>query len=256
MYNSAEPASENQRVNIFGYYIKTITFFIACLFFILATVHAVADNQSRIQQVISQYKSAPSDLKGASTQNMINELLLNPSSRKALDSSTKQIIKEQFNTNLGSETIILASLAGIESAQEKIKALAAKPIPKEDWFGTDWAARLMMARLGDQTSLNDIMTIANRQDLHKKSIIVAIDFKYVPQLTALDFLIKQLFSNERLESEIENGRGSIVAKYAISSLAVLLKNFPLEYRDHFGYTDDEVILAREWISKQTEWKFR
>lgn len=236
---------------------RIVPYLIAFLSFMLsAPSSAVAGNQSRMQNLISQYKSAPNDLKSASTRNMIDELLIDPTAHRSLDISTKKMIEERFNKNPEQQNIILASLAGIESAQEKIKALAAKPIPKEDWFGTDWTARLMMARLGDQTSLNDIMTIANRQDLHKKSIIVAIDFKYVPQLTALDFLIKQLFSNERLESEIENGRGSLVAKYAISSLAVLLKNFPLEYRDHFGYTDDEVILAHEWISKQTEWKFR
>lgn len=228
----------------------------ACLFFIIATVPAVADNQSRIQQIISQYKSAPSDLKGASTQNMINELLLNPSSRKALDSSTKEMIEEQFNQNLEAETIILASLAGVESAQEKIKLLAARPIPKEYWFGTDWAARLMMARLGDQVSLNNILTIANKQNLHAKSTTVTIDLKYVPQLTSLDFLKNQLFSDERLEPIKDTVPGSLVATYAASSLAIILQNFPLDYREDFSYSDDEVIQAREWMSQQTEWKFR
>lgn len=207
-------------MNTFNYPMRIVPCLIAFLSFMLsAPSSAVADNQSRMQNLISQYKSAPNDLKSASIRNMIDELLIDPTAQRSLDISTKKMIEEQFNKNPEQQNIILASLAGIESAQEKIKKLAAKPIPKEDWFGTDWTARLMMARLGDQTSLNDIMTIANREDLHKKSIIVAIDFKYVPQLTALDFLINQLFSNERLESEIENGRGSLVAKYAISSLA-------------------------------------
>lgn len=251
----AKLASENQVLNIFGYYIKATSLFIAYLALIFSEV-VLADTQSRMQNLTSQYKSAPSNLKGASTQNMINELLLNPKSRKTLDSSTKQIIEEQFNTNLGSETIILASLAGIESAQEKIKLIAAKPIPKEDWFGTDWAARLMMARLGDQVSLNDILTIANRQNFHAKSTTVAIDFKYVPQLATLDFLKNQLFSDERLEPVKNTVPGSLAAKYAMPSLAVLLENFPLDYREDFSYSDAEVIQAREWMSKQTEWKFR
>lgn len=244
-------------MKFFNYPIKAISFSIICLHFILSAAPAVADNQSRMQQAIAQYKSAPNDLKSASTRSMIDELLLNPTAQRSLDASTKKMIEEQFDKNLDQQIIILASLAGIESTQEKIRLLAAtKPLSADRRFGNDWAAKLMMARLGDQVSLSEILAIANSQNLHMRSTRVTIDFKYVPQLATLDFLKNQLFSDERLERIIETVPGSLVAKYAMASLAVLLKNFPLEYRDHFGYTDDEVILAREWISKQTEWKFR
>lgn len=235
---------------------KTAIFTIACLSFISSVAPASADNQSRMQSLTSQYKSTPNDLKGAITQIMIDELLLNPTAQRSLDISTKKIIEEQFNKDPEQETVILASLAGIESVQEKIRLLAAsKPLSPDRQFGNDWAAKLMMARLGDQVSLNDILTIADKQDFHTKSIRVTIDFKYVPQIATLDFLRNQLFSDGRL-SEIDNGERPLAATYAMASLAVLLKNFPLDYREHFGYTDEEVMKAREWMSQQTEWKFR
>lgn len=242
-------------MNILNYYIRILILIIVCLVLVYYKP-VLADTQPRMQTLISQYKATPDNLKDASTQNLIIEILIKPESRKSLDLSTKKIIEEQFKQNPDSENMILAALVGIESAQEKIKEIAAKPIPKEDWFGTDWAARLMMARLGDQASLNDILLIANRQNFHRKSTTVAIDFKYVPQINTLDFLKNQLFSDERLEPVKDTVPGSLAAKYAITSLAIILQNFPLDYREDFSYSNNEVIHAREWMDQQTEWKFR
>ena len=236
--------------------------------FVLSTIFVVyvaagvtaANAESALHTLTAEYLMAPNDEKSIATNNMIKALISDPSSTGVISADAKQTIEQEFNKYATRQNIILASLVNISSVEEKVRMLGSGPMrmPQSGRFDdtTQWAAKLMMARRGDQYSINDLLSFANEQDFHNKSIFVSTDFKYVPKLEIVEFLSEQLFSDERLESTKSSVLGVPAANYAASSLAVILKGFPVDYEEDFGYTEDDIVICRDWMIEQSEWKFK
>jgi hypothetical protein len=165
-----------------------------------------------------------------------------------------------FRQDIGRQTILLAGLAGVESVSDDLRLLARQPIREPSagrFFGTpEWAANLVLARQGDSLSIGALLDCAREQDLHTQVVVVAVDFQYVPQPEVVAFLQAYLGSDERLEPVKSTVQGLPVANYAASSLARMLAGFPVEYREDYSYTDEEIRACRVWMSTQKELRFR
>ena len=170
------------------------------------------------------------------------------------------MIEEQFHNNTTRETILLAGFAGIESLSDEIYSLAARPIEEPQagrFYGTKvWAANLVLARQGNSLSIAKLLDFAKKQDLHTRVVFILVDLQYVPQPEIVDFLRSYLDSDERLDSVKSTVKGILAANYAASSLARILLGFPVNYREDYSYSEEEIRACRIWMSKQKEWKYR
>jgi hypothetical protein len=191
----------------------------------------------------------------------VNGLLRALSSSRQVNVSrqSRDTLERLFRQNVDRQTILLAGLAGVESVSDDLRSLARQPIREPSagrFFGTpEWAAHLVLARRGDPQSLDALLDFARRQDLHTRVVVVAVDFQYVPQPEVVEFLQAHLESDERLEPVKTTVPGLPVANYAASSLARLLVGFPVEYREDYSYTDEEIRACRAWLSAQDQPKF-
>ena len=50
--------------------------------------------------------------------------------------------------------------------------------------------------------------------------------------------------------------GPLVAEYAIITLAKMLYGFAVDFKETYGYTEEEIQTCREWMSNQKEWQFK
>lgn len=190
-----------------------------------------------------------------------NELIDYLSSSKGIVVSerTKSILEAEFLKDANKETILLAGLAGVDAVSKQIREMADAPIvePRAGrFFGTkEWAANLVQARNGDVASADKLLDFTKSQDLHTQVVFVAVDLKYAPHPAVVDYLGRILNSNERLEPVKATVKGMPVANYAASSLAKILKGFPVDYREDYSYSPQEIQSCRSWMAAQKEWNF-
>lgn len=186
--------------------------------------------------------------------------ILSSSSKVRVNNETKALIERQFRADINRETILLAGLAGVASLSDEIQFWADRQISEPEagrFFGTnEWAANLVLARRGNALSLGKLLDFAEKQDFHTIATVVLVDLQYVPQPEVVDYLKKYLDSDERLEPVKPTVKGMLAANYAASSLARILEGFPLEYREDYSYSEQEIEACRVWMSKQKEWKTR
>lgn len=185
---------------------------------------------------------------------------LSSSKEPAVSEKTKSIIEAEFLKEANRETVLLAGLAGVDSVLEQIREIAEAPISAPEagrFFGTkEWAANLIITRNGDHTAANKLIEFAKTQDLHTQVVFVAVDMKYAPHPRVVEYLAGMLDSNERLEPVKPTVKGMPVANYAASSLAKMLKNFPVDYREDYSYSPKEIEACRDWMAAQKELNFR
>lgn len=219
-----------------------------------ATTDSTGDSVDRMLQILSTKSDA--DQGYAMTRALY---LLSSGKKTQVSNKTKELIGKLFDQDVNKETILLAGFAGVNSAHDQISYWAHRPIPEPDvgsFFGTnEWAANLVLARQGDADSIEKLLDTAHKQDLHTLVVFVLVDFQYVPQSAIVEFLKQYLDSNERLEPVKSTVEGMPVAYYAASSLARMLKGFPVDYREDYSYSMNDIQKCRAWMSRQKEWKF-
>ena len=134
----------------------------------------------------------------------------------------------------------MAGFAGIESASDEINLLANKPIEEPGsgrFYGTnEWAANLVMARRGNASSIAKLVDYAKKQDIHTQVVFILHDLQYIPQPEIVEFLKEYLDGDVRLEPLKPHLEGSLAATYAASSLAMILKGFPVNYREDYMFS--------------------
>ncbi|MFH0910900.1 MAG: hypothetical protein V1918_05290 [Planctomycetota bacterium] len=126
------------------------------------------------------------------------------------------------------------------------------------WYGTDsWQARLTRARLGVQEDIQKcLQLVESEKDEDRRVLRLLPDVGYIRQPAAIEYLKRYVYSEERLPRVKETAPGSPYAAYAIHVLCDALNNFPIRKDDGIGYTDDELVLCRQWLAEQTQWDIR
>ena len=110
----------------------------------------------------------------------------------------------------------------------------------------DFAARMALARMGDAEQgkfvINKIMDVPESEVLLKRQKYLA----YIKQPEAVEILIEYLFKG----GEMDGGTGMMFnyPSYVMWSLYISIAEFPIIRRSYFGYTDEEISIARNWIT--------
>lgn len=235
---------------------------IMVLMLIVCSVQAENANKElssdNIERLMRDVRSGSTDVRNYSVKKAL--YVLSSSVNTKVSQETKRMIESQFHRHINRQTILLAGLAGVESLSGEINAFANQPVAEPRvgrFYGTnEWAANLVVARQGSALSITKLLEFAEKQNLHTRVVFILVDLQYVPQPEIVDFLKSYLDSDERLEPVKAKDKGMPVANYAASSLARILQGFPVDYREDYSYSEEEIEVCRAWMSKQRGWMFR
>ena len=117
------------------------------------------------------------------------------------------------------------------------------------WYGTvSWAARLALARMGDQEALRRVIELveAEKDDIIRVTLL-SRDLGYTRQPAALEVLGKHLESNKRLSPVRERGPGTLYAQYALDVIAENFADCPVDQKYPGAYTSTETTQALVWL---------
>jgi hypothetical protein len=126
--------------------------------------------------------------------------------------------------------------------------------PLRDGAGMPWAARLSLARMGDDAMLDRVIEQVQRE---KDTIVRATklfpDLAFTRRSRAMDELRRQLDSVERLPSLRPGDVGMPVAGYAAEALCSAVQGSPDMIS---GATPDAIAKVQAWAASVTDWQMR
>lgn len=157
------------------------------------------------------------------------------------------------------ELLKLAGYVNPDSAIESITELLSSGIIKNN--EPYWAAKLALARIGDQPSMDFCMKQIKMMKVNDDLIYDYVpDLIYTHQREAIDFLIQLLHSNEKnCESPNAESTEMIVCGYRIMEyLAPVIKDFPLTINDSGDITTNDYTealqICRDWFLQHSDYK--
>jgi hypothetical protein len=163
------------------------------------------------------------------------------------------------------DNVCLIKICGVANIQQVLPQLKEllidetaymdDPNGRTPWYyRVGWDARLARARMGVKEDINKCIELADMElDKNLMAFNMYHDIAYIRQPEAIDFLMRYVFSDERLEQLKPSIPGEPVASYVIDILADCLQDFPVKSGGRH-YKPEEIELCRKWMSEQKEWK--
>jgi hypothetical protein len=114
-------------------------------------------------------------------------------------------------------------------------------------FSVRWSCMLALARIGEKTSINEILSKVSSKKTDNKMIYVYYpDLIYTRQRTLYDFLIKRMMDTKNMcNSANPNSSAKIDCGYHIAGiLAPAIKDFPQR---------SDSKNAKQWLEKSRKW---
>jgi hypothetical protein len=177
---------------------------------------------------------------------------------------TKTKIFDELKKKPSKQIIEICGVADIKEGLPLLKnmlideiAYATDPNQGAQWYLTiGWSARLARARMGVKEDINRCIELAEPELNKKPPSVLRLfnDMGYIRQPEAIDFLMRYIFSDERIGEVSPPIPGEPVASYVMGILVDCLENFPIKKREERGYTQEEIEQCRKWMSEQKEWK--
>ena len=164
-----------------------------------------------------------------------------------------------WNEDFAPEVIRIIGVAELTEAiprlQEQVKnqPLGGPPPPGYEKSNT-WAAMLALARMGENTSLSNVLKYVQREkNIVIRATVLFDDLGYTHRSAAFDLLKKYVNSGERLPQIKDNVPGTLEASRAAAVFAKHVVGFPIQETD---LNERETMQARSWINAQTSWQFK
>jgi hypothetical protein len=157
-------------------------------------------------------------------------------------------------------TILLAGWLEVEAARGRLRELAKHRFDGTDEGGdldTPWAAVLALARMGDAQALQHLVKrVRNEKNDMKRATTLVTDLAYVGRPEAVRLLVETVLSNKRLPPLGPWAVGEPFGMRALGPLARVVEGFPLEAKDDYQYSIDDLARARTWLQKQQTLKLK
>jgi hypothetical protein len=136
--------------------------------------------------------------------------------------------------------------------REQLAAIAQQPV---DGYGRPpWVARLVLARMGDDEALREVIaTVRAEPEIVTRATVLFADLAYTRQPAAFDVLREYLHSEERLPQLKDTVPGAPEARYAATAFAQHAVGCPVSGDD---VRDADVPTIRTWADAQTSWDLR
>ena len=121
--------------------------------------------------------------------------------------------------------------------------------------GVGWAARLALARMGDDKELRFCVKVVENAPEFDVVLRLLPELAYVSRPPALEIILKYLESEDRLPPVKETVEGSMYAVYALRALAHAVEGCPVKYGESVGYQREDLVRAREWTRSEAKFVF-
>lgn len=165
-------------------------------------------------------------------------------------SALRELVFEEPNI------VLLIRLVGrlkMMERREELERFAAKPVDG-DYEEAPWAARLALARMGDEAALSEVIrTVRGEEEIVTRATKLFGDLAYTRQPAAFDVLVEYLRSKERLPQLKDTVPGTPEALHAAHEIAEHAVGAPLAPDD---VDETEIDTIRRWAEAQSSWSFR
>jgi hypothetical protein len=168
-----------------------------------------------------------------------------------------------FRNDPTKENLLLAEIAGVEWIDQEVEKYAEGRIEQPTsgmFYGTlPWAANLVRARRGNDESLQKVLAESRAADVQSQVVFLLGELAYVPRPEVVEYIAGFVFSEERLAPLKPTDKGLLHAQYAAAALSRMLAGSPIPYREDYSYSDEEIVVLRNWLRKtqaERNWKFK
>ena len=172
------------------------------------------------------------------------------------EGAKRQLAALPWTPDYAPEVIRVIGVAEIEAVRPRLEK-EAEQLPEqaeeEPMYATNaWAARLALARMGDQARLRQVMAaVEDTSDDVIRATVLLQDVGYTKQPAAYSLIRDYLLSDARLPSVKESDPGRLEACYAAAVLSEHIVNCPIRETD---FTEEQVMQLRPWAKQQESWQ--
>ncbi len=184
---------------------------------------------------------------------------------KDFGAEARERIRESIQVKLPGKAVILAcGVSGLDEVLPRLKELLVDEeklgggeYPTEWCDSRGWYARLARARMGVKEDIEKCIELVDSiGNVHFRMVTMRKDIGYIRQPEAIEYLRAYFMSDLKMRPTNPVLKAEPVAQYLMPALIDSLEGFPIKKDRASSYSEEEIEEAREWMSKQEEWKIK